>query len=158
MSESQRVAERVQQVAAPILWALGLELVEVVCAGRGPRTVVRVFIDKPGGVSLDDCERVHQSLGPALDVADPVPHSYTLEVSSPGLDRPLKTSQDFQRAIGKLVTVKLRRPVGEQWRVRGQILTVDPDALVLVTEAAGPEATTRLALNDVVEGKLDVEF
>jgi ribosome maturation factor RimP len=81
-----------------------------------------------------------------------------LEVSSPGLDRPLKTSQDFQRAIGKLVTVKLRRPVGEQWRVRGQILTVDPDALVLVTEAAGPEATTRLALNDVVEGKLDVEF
>lgn len=158
MSESQRVAERVQQAAAPILWALGLVLVEVVCAGRGPRTVVRVFIDKPGGVSLDDCERVHQSLGPALDVADPVPHSYTLEVSSPGLDRPLKTSQDFQRAIGRRVTVKLRRPVGEQWRVTGQVLAVEPDGVMLVKEAAAPEATTRLALSDVVEGKLDIRF
>ncbi len=158
MNESQRVAERVQHVATPILWALGLELVEVVCVGRGPRTVVRVFIDKPGGVSLDDCERVHQSLGPALDVADPIPHSYTLEVSSPGLDRPLRTSQDFQRAIGKRVTVKLRRPMGERWRVAGQVLAVEPDAVLLVTEAAAPNATTRLALTDVVEGKLDIAF
>jgi ribosome maturation factor RimP len=81
-----------------------------------------------------------------------------LEVSSPGLDRPLKTSQDFQRAIGRRVTVKLRRPVGEQWRVTGQVLAVEPDGVMLVKEAAAPEATTRLALSDVVEGKLDIRF
>ena len=91
---------RVQEIAAPILESHGLELVEAVCVGQGPRTIIRVFIDKPGGVTLTDCEQAHRSLSPALDVIDPFPHAYTLEVSSPGLDRPLRCPQDYRRLIG----------------------------------------------------------
>ena len=90
---------------------MGLELVEVMYVRQGPRSLVRVLIDKPGGVSVTDCEQAHKALGPALDVADPVPHAYMLEVSSPGLDRPFKRLQDYQRAIGKEVNLKLRQPL-----------------------------------------------
>ena len=108
VKESRSVVDRISEIISPILWTLGLELADVVCVGQGSRSVVRVFIDKPEGVTLDDCERAHKALGPALDVADPFPHAYTLEVSSPGLDRPFKRIQDYRRAIGKRVTLKLR--------------------------------------------------
>ncbi|HMS85622.1 MAG TPA: ribosome maturation factor RimP, partial [Nitrospira sp.] len=85
-SSSQPVIDRLHEVISPILWTLGLELIDVVCVGQGPRSVVRVLIDKPGGITITDCEQAHKALGPALDVADPFPHAYTLEVSSPGLD------------------------------------------------------------------------
>jgi len=118
--DARPLAERVRAIAAPIIRALALELVEVQCAGHGTRTVIRVFVDKPGGVVVGDCEQVHLSLGHALDVEDPIPHAYTLEVSSPGLDRPLRRREDFQRSVGKLVSVKLRRPHNGQWRVVGR--------------------------------------
>jgi ribosome maturation factor RimP len=88
--EAQFIAERVRTIAAPIARSLGVDVVDVECVGQGMRTLVRVFLDKPGGVSLEDCGQVHVSLSHALDVEDPIPHSYTLEVSSPGLDRPFK--------------------------------------------------------------------
>src|SRR5207237_129864 len=124
MENPQQIAERVKAIAAPIVWALGLELVEVACSGQGGRTVLRVFIDKPGGVSLNDCEQVHLSLGTALDVEDPIPHAYTLEVSSPGLDRPFRKREDYCRSVGKQVCVKLRRPHEGQWRVVGRRVEV----------------------------------
>ena len=96
MKESRPVVDRISEVVSPILWALGLELVDVVYAGQGARSVVRVYIDKPGGVTVEDCGRAHLAIGPALDVADPFPHAYTLEVSSPGLDRAFKRIQDYQ--------------------------------------------------------------
>src|SRR2546421_6581430 len=77
--DARPLAERVRAIAAPIIRALALELVEVQCAGHGTRTVIRVFVDKPGGVVVSDCEQVHLSLGHALDVEDPIPHAYTLE-------------------------------------------------------------------------------
>lgn len=67
----QPVIDRLKEVISPILWTLGLELIDVVCVGRGPRSVVRVLVDKPGGVTITDCEQAHKALGPALDVADP---------------------------------------------------------------------------------------
>jgi ribosome maturation factor RimP len=102
------VIDRLQEIISPILWSLGLDLVEVLCVGQGPRSIVRVLIDKPGGVTITDCEQAHKALGPALDVADPFPHAYTLEVSSPGLDRPFKRLEDYRRALGKRVNIKLR--------------------------------------------------
>ncbi len=131
----QTVADRLQEIISPILWTLGLELVDVVCVGQGPRSVVRVLINKPDGVTITDCEQAHKALGPALDVADPFPHAYTLEVSSPGLDRPFKRLQDFQRAVGKEVSVKLRQPVEGQWKITGRLMEVDERAVVL---AVGP--------------------
>lgn len=156
---AQSVADRVQEVISPILWALGLELVEVVCVGRGPRSVVRVLIDKPGGVTVTDCEQAHKALGPALDVADPVPHAYTLEVSSPGLDRPFKRLQDYQRAIGKEVTLKLRQPLNGQWRVTGRLVGADEHLVSLVVLAPAREPQTlKLEREHIAEAKLVVKI
>jgi len=153
------VVDRLQQIIAPILWTLDLELVEVTCVGQGPRSIVRVFIDKPGGVTVEDCERAHMALSPALDVADPFPHAYTLEVSSPGLDRPFKRLQDYQRAVGKQVSVKLKQPLDGRWRVIGELMGVDDQTAVLAVPGskAAPE-TLRLALEAIAEARLVVKI
>lgn len=156
---AQSVVDRVQEVISPILWALGLELVEVVCVGQGPRSVVRVLIDKPGGVTVTDCEQAHKALGPALDVADPFPHAYTLEVSSPGLDRPFKRLQDYQRAIGKEVSLKLRQPLNGQWRVIGRLVEADAQAVSLTVSigAAAPQ-TLRVEQEQILDARLLVKI
>ena len=155
----QSVVDRVQDVISPILWALGLELVEVVCVGQGPRSVVRVLIDKPGGVTVTDCEQAHKALGPALDVADPFPHAYTLEVSSPGLDRPFKRLQDYQRAIGKEVSLKLRQPLNGQWRVIGRLAEADERAVSLIIPAGRDQPQT-LSVNreEIAEARLVIKI
>jgi ribosome maturation factor RimP len=141
--ESRSVVDRISETVSPILWTLGLELADVVCVGQGSRSVVRVFIDKPEGVTLDDCERAHKALGPALDVADPFPHTYTLEVSSPGLDRPFKRIQDYRRAIGKRVTLKLKEPLAGQWRLVGTLTAVTDDSVTMeVSEPPPPREVT----------------
>jgi ribosome maturation factor RimP len=153
----QTVADRLQEIISPILWTLGLELVDVVCVGQGPRSVVRVLINKPGGVTITDCEQAHKALGPALDVADPFPHAYTLEVSSPGLDRPFKRLQDFQRAIGKEVSFKLRQPVEGQWKVTGRLMEVDERAVVLAVGAPRMSQPMSLDREMIAEAKLVIK-
>mgnify|MGYP003336190411 CR=1 FL=1 len=155
----RQVVDRLQDVVAPILWALGLELVEIACVGQGPRSIVRVFIDKPGGVTVADCERAHVALGPALDVADPFPHAYTLEVSSPGLDRPFKRLQDYQRAVGKHVNVKLRQPLNGQWRLRGELMHVDEQSVVLaLADGRSAPETVRVEMPAIAEARLVVKI
>ncbi len=100
------VVERVTELLQPILHEQGLELVDLEYVPEGRGTALRVFIDKPGGVTLDDCAALSRELGSVLEVEDVVTSAYRLEVSSPGLDRPLKTEQDYQRFIGSLVKVK----------------------------------------------------
>jgi len=155
---ARQLAERVRAVAAPIVRALGLELVEVQCVGHGTRTVVRVFIDKPGGIGIGDCEQVHLSLGHALDVEDPIPHAYMLEVSSPGLDRPLKRREDFLRSVGKLVSVKLRRPYDGQWRVTGRVIEAKESGVTLALTGPAPEPTLEVELETIADARLEVEF
>jgi len=156
---SRSVSDRLQDIISPILWTLGLELVEVVCVGQGPRTIIRVFIDKPGGVTVKDCERAHVAVGPALDVADPFPHAYTLEVSSPGLDRPFKRLQDYQRAVGKRVSVKLKEPLHGQWRVVGELMQADEESVVLTVSAKGalPEIV-KLDRQAIAEARIVIEI
>jgi ribosome maturation factor RimP len=137
---------------------LGLELADVVCVGQGSRSVVRVFIDKPEGVTLEDCERAHKALGPALDVADPFPHAYTLEVSSPGLDRPFKRIQDYRRAIGKRVTLKLREPLAGQWRLVGTLTLVTDDSVTLEVNEPPPARTVTLEQKMIGEAKRAVAW
>lgn len=155
---SESIVDRLQRVISPILWTLGLELVEV-CVGQGPRSIVRVLIDKPGGVTISDCEKAHRALGPALDVADPFPHAYTLEVSSPGLDRPLRRPQDYQRVIGKDVSLKLRQPRGGQWRVAGRLAEANEQVVVLdiSTGTSGPELL-RVEREMIAEARLVVRI
>lgn len=154
----QPVIDRLHEVISPILWTLGLELIDVVCVGRGPRSVVRVLVDKPGGVTITDCEQAHKALGPALDVADPFPHAYTLEVSSPGLDRPFQRTQDYQRAIGKQVNLKLRQPLEGQWRITGELKQVDETLVVLEIGTHRAPQAIQLSRESIAEAKLVVKI
>lgn len=158
MKESRPVVDRISEAISPILWTFGLELVDVLCVGQGPRSVIRVFIDKPGGVTLNDCERAHVALGPALDVVDPFSHAYTLEVSSPGLDRPFKRIQDYRRAVGKRVSVKLREPLAGQWRLVGTLTDVTEQKVTMAVQDPASERTIEVELGSIAEAKLVVSL
>ena len=158
VKESRPVVDRISEVVSPILWALGLELVDVVCVGQGARSVVRVYVDKPGGVTVDDCGRAHLAIGPALDVADPFPHAYTLEVSSPGLDRAFKRIQDYRRALGKPVSVKLRQPIDGQWRVVGVLTEVNEQGVTVEVKDQRSEQTRILEFGSIAEARRVVTF
>ncbi|HEX5706864.1 MAG TPA: ribosome maturation factor RimP, partial [Pyrinomonadaceae bacterium] len=128
--DTSSVEERVREVASRVAQERGLELVHVEFAGVGRTAALRIFIDKPGGVTHEDCSEVSTHVGTVLDVEDIVPGSYTLEVSSPGLERGLYSRADFERFAGKLAKVKTRVPVGGQRNFRGRIVGVEGDDVV----------------------------
>jgi len=105
----------------PLLEQLGYELVELEYAPGRAHAVLKFFIDRPEGVGLDDCERVSHELSALLDTADPLPTGYTLEVSSPGLDRVLRTQAHFQRFVGERIWLELRSPRDGRRRYTGRL-------------------------------------
>jgi ribosome maturation factor RimP len=107
----ESVAERARSVLGPVLARDGYELVDVEWLRGGGRWTLRVFIDRPGGVNVDDCQLVSRTIDPILDVEDFIEPAYDLEVSSPGLDRPLRTKEHFERYEGQRVHVKAYGPV-----------------------------------------------
>lgn len=106
-----KIVEKITALAKPVVESLGLELWDVEYVSEAGRRYLRLYIDSPDGVSIDDCERVSRAIDPVLDEADPIPESYTFEVSSAGADRQLKKPSDFQRFMGSKVEVKLYKPV-----------------------------------------------
>jgi len=133
----RQVVERVRAVASPLVEAEGYELVDVQYRREAGGWVLRLFLDKPGGITLEDCQRVSQQLGDLLDVEDPIEHTYTLEVSSPGLERPLVAEGDFARFAGRLVRLQTAAPVGGQRRFRGRLLGIAGGAVRLELEGGG---------------------
>ena len=113
MGRKEDILEKVRAIASPLAAQDGLELVEVEFGGGGGRQTLRLFIDKPGGVSLDDCSNISHALSAALDVEEPVAGAYDLEVSSPGLDRPLRTAEHFQKYAGQKIRLKTFGPIAE---------------------------------------------
>jgi len=122
MSERENLASRIQDFAEQLAASMGLEIVLVEIKGGSNRSIVRAYIDKPGGVTIEDCERFSKRLSVLLDVEDWIPFSYTLEISSPGLNRPLVKEADFQRFAGKSARLRTRNPIGGQRNFRGKIL------------------------------------
>lgn len=104
------VVQKVSDIARPIVEGLGIELIDAEYVKEGSKWILRLYIDKKGGVGLDDCEAVSRAVEPALDAADPIREPYVFEVSSPGLERPLKTDRDFERYEGEAVEVGLYAP------------------------------------------------
>jgi ribosome maturation factor RimP len=113
VGRKEEILERVRQIATPLATQEGLELVDVEFGGSGGRQVLRLFIDRPGGVSLEDCSGISRAVSAALDVEDPIAGAYDLEVSSPGLDRPLRTPEHFEKFKGSKVRVKTFGPLPE---------------------------------------------
>ncbi|MHB8945229.1 MAG: ribosome maturation factor RimP [Bacillota bacterium] len=122
------LTQQIEELAAPACEQAGVELVEIESVREGGRWFLRLYIDKPGGVTLDDCQVVHEGVGRRLDENDPIGHPYTLEVASPGLDRPLKREADFERFAGEPVEVRTTEPVGGNRRTRGRLLGLTPPA------------------------------
>lgn len=116
--------ERLIALIEPVLAQLGYELVELEYAAGRTSAVVRIFIDQPAGISVDDCERVSRDVAALLDVDDPIPTAYTLEVSSPGFDRVLRTPAHFERFVGERVFVELQAPRAGRKRYTGILKTV----------------------------------
>ena len=105
-----KVTEQVAQFAAPIVESFGCSLWDVEYVREGADRYLRVFIDKEGGIDIEDCEKIHRALDPVLDERDPIAESYYFEVCSAGLERALKRPGDFERFMGSAITVKLYRP------------------------------------------------
>jgi ribosome maturation factor RimP len=123
---------RVWQLAEPIALEAGLELVDVEHRREGRGAVLRVLMDKPGGVSLDELTQVSRHLSDVLDAhEDAVPGAYTLEVSSPGVNRPLTRPAHFAAFVGKRVHVRTREPVGDQHSFRGVLISMTADGIVV---------------------------
>ena len=113
------IQKKIAQIAERVASSEGIELVEVECKGNTGSRIVRVFIDKPGGVNHTDCELVSRQVGTILDVEEVVPGRYTLEVSSPGLDRKLLKLSDYDRFSGKKARLKLQHPVNGRRQFTG---------------------------------------
>src|SRR5881628_1328089 len=113
--------DRIRRLIQEVVESQGYELVDVELKGAGNSSVLRVFIDQPGGISLRDCELVSEQVGTVLDVEDLIPFTYTLEVSSPGLDRKLAKESDYARFEGKLARIQTRIPLNQQKVFRGRL-------------------------------------
>lgn len=154
------VVTKIEDLIQPLLTAFGVELVDIEYKREGRQMMLRLYLDKPGGITLDDCAEVSRELSTILDVEDCIPVEYTLEVSSPGLNRPLKKTSDYLRVIGKLVKIKTFAQVAdEQGNLRktflGTLQGLEGDAVVvLLTE--GQRAV--IPFNQVAKANLEFEF
>lgn len=160
MAESLKhtVEEKTRALAEPLVAAEGLELVDVEFVREQAGWILRVFIDKPGGrVGLEECTTVSHALDPVLDVEDFIPHEYSLEVSSPGLNRPLKKPEHFKRAVGQKVKVKTYGPIGDPPRKNfsGVLSQVGEADVTIQVEGAG---AFLIPLREIAKANLEFEF
>ena len=153
---------QIRTIAERVAASLGLSVWDVQNRREATGYVVRVFIDRPGpaataedSVSIEDCEQVNREISTILDVEDPLPFTYTLEVSSPGLDRPLRDAADYERFRGRWAKIVVREAVDNQNAFEGRLHGVE-DAHVLLEGSKG--RIHRLPLHLITRGRLDVEF
>jgi ribosome maturation factor RimP len=149
------LAARVAAVAEPVIEGLGYRLVRIRVSGEAGCTV-QVMAEKPdGSMAIEDCEVVSRALSPVLDVTDPVERAYRLEISSPGIDRPLVRRSDFERHAGHVVKIEMTIAFESRRRFRGVLLGVEGDAARLRAEATKDgEAEVLLPIEDMAEAKL----
>jgi ribosome maturation factor RimP len=146
---------RVESILGPLLDAEGLSLVDIEYKREQGGWILRVFIDKEGNVTLDDCARVSREFGQLLDVEDIIPTSYHLEVSSPGLDRPLKKEADFVKYSGRRVRIKTKEPVSGRRNFKGALLGCTEGKVKVKVE--GSEIFT-IPLSSILKANLEIEL
>jgi ribosome maturation factor RimP len=151
------VIEAVRRVAERVTSDRGLELVDVQWATQPGGAVLRVSVDKVGGIGLDELQEVSQEVSAILDVEDPISSAYTLEVSSPGLDRPLKTEADYRRFVGRLVRLSSYEPVDGRRRWTGRLQGLDAGLVAVQLESEGG-VSARIPLDKISSGRLEIEF
>lgn len=152
----QGVAARIAALAEPVLGQLGYRLVRVRMSGSAGCTV-QIMAERPDGtMTIEDCEAASRALSPVLDVADPVDRAYRLEISSPGIDRPLVRRSDFQRHAGAMVKIEMANAISGRRRFRGLLLGAEGDVARLRPDdaAAGEDAEVRLPIEEMAEARI----
>ena len=125
------IAQVITDLAKPIVEGLNYELVDVEFIKEGANWYLRIYIDKPGGISIDDCQAVSEKISDRLDEKDPIEQGYYLEVSSPGLERPLKTERDFIKYKGELVEIKVYQPINGKKTFEGELVGLIENMIVI---------------------------
>jgi ribosome maturation factor RimP len=150
------MVDKVKAVAERVATSRGYELTEVEIKRLGGSHLVRLFVDKDGGIGLDDLKSVSEEVSAILDAEDPIPTAYTLEVSSPGLDRPLKTEADYRRFIGRLARISSYELVDGRRHWTGRLASVE-DGIVTV-DLEKEKSVARIPFSRISHGRLEVEF
>jgi len=150
----ERVSEKVASLVSPVLEKAGMELVDIEYRKEGSGWVLRLFIDRDGGVALDDCADVSREVEALLDADDIIPHAYSLEVSSPGLNRPLKKEGDFKRFAGKMAKIKTFEAIGGSRNFKGRIEACDDGVVVLDVDGT----IHRIPLKKIAKANIEYEF
>ncbi len=151
----QSISDLVRTLAQPIADEVGCELVDVEFVKEGGSWFLRIYIDKTGGVTLDDCEKVSKPLNDRIDELDPIPNAYYLEVSSPGLERPLKTPRDFEKALGSHVEIRLFKAIDGVKRFDGILKSFDDNS---VTLTIGSETAKVFPKEQIAKVKKVIDF
>ena len=154
MSKREIYEQKTEEILNPIMEELEFELGDVEYVKEGSRWYLRAYIDKPGGISVDDCEKVSRRLSDILDEKDYIEDSYIMEISSPGLDRPLKKEKDFARSIGKLVEIRTYRPIEKQKEFCGELTAYDNNS-VTIDEEGTPRTFDK---KDIALVRLAIDF
>jgi ribosome maturation factor RimP len=151
---SAAIKSIVEEMLESFLAEGGFELVDVEYVKEGSNWFLRVFVDKEGGIEIDDCGRISEYLSGKLDEKDPVPNAYFLEVSSPGAERPLKKAEDYRRAVDKNVFVTTYEPIDGLKEFEGKLVSYDEDALVVQTA----KKKINIPLNKVASARFAIIF
>jgi ribosome maturation factor RimP len=149
----REIVERVRAMIHPIVLNEGIEVVDIEYRRESGGWILRLILDKEGGVTLDDCTRVSQEVGRSLDVEDILQTSYTLEVSSPGLTRPLKTEKDFMKYLHRLVKVKTVDPIQNRRQFKGKLLGVSENEVEIEVE----REIFQIPLSNVAKANLEID-
>ena len=154
--------ERVRELAERVASSYGLDIFDVELKRERGQQVLRVVVDRPGpaakpeeSVSIDDCARVAEDLGTLLDVEDVIPTEYTFEVSSPGLDRPLRTADDYRRFTGRWAKIVTSEPVQRQTAFAGRVKGIEGEDVLFESEG---KKLMKLPLRLITRARLEVEF
>ncbi|MBA3322011.1 MAG: ribosome maturation factor RimP [Pyrinomonadaceae bacterium] len=152
--EAAAIGERIREIVGRAADEYGVELVHAEVAGTGRQTTVRIFIDKPGGVTHADCSNMSRHVGTVLDVEDFINSAYTLEVSSPGLERGLYQRGDYERFAGSLAKLKTRDAINGQRNFRGRILRVEGEEVIFEDKVSGQ---VRIPLAGIAKANLEID-
>lgn len=146
--------KKITELADSLAGQYAVDIVDVELAGSSRKPLIRIFIDKENGVTLDDCGKFSRALSALFDVEDPIPTSYILEVSSPGLDRPLKVMRDFERSIGKLVRIVTRTKIDEQYVFTGRLTRVEGENIILSFD----DKEMEIPFDQISRARLEIEL
>ena len=154
MSRKEEYEQKAEALLSPIVESNGFELVDVEYVKEAGNWYLRGYIDKPGGITVNDCETVSRAFSDRLDEDDFIEDSYIMEISSPGLDRPLKKEKDFARSIGKLVEIRTYRPIEKQKEFCGELTAYDNNS-VTIEEEGTPRTFDK---KDIALVRLAIDF